>query len=267
MANYLRRLILAFCLSAACYYATEDWYRRTNVSIASTGRQEPIALLQDLTNEVQRKPLTRVIWETISKDENLFAGEAIRTSDDSEAKIMFLKSGTVIELEPDSLVVLEETDSGLSLDFLKGNLFVKTAGQGAPGSELTLKSGKSEINLQNADISLSKKGQSDSVDVQVYGGTAQVKQGEKTVTLDKDKSGTLSQQGMDVTKTQIKVLSPFLVILSTSIQNAESRCSFSGKNSLPTTACLLSVAAAETVWFAAERDSPLATKVNLPSLQ
>ncbi|MCB0385781.1 MAG: hypothetical protein KDD43_10340, partial [Bdellovibrionales bacterium] len=207
MANYLRRLILAFCLSAACYYATEDWYRRTNVSIASTGRQEPIALLQELSNEVQRKPLTRVIWETISKDENLFAGEAIRTSDDAEAKILFLKSGTVIELEPDSLVVLEETDAGLSLDFLKGNLFVKTAGQATPGTALTLKSGKSEINLQNADVSLSKK-QGDSVDVQVYGGTAQVRQGGKTMTIDQAQSGTLSQQGMDVAKNQIQVTSP-----------------------------------------------------------
>lgn len=210
MVHYLRRLILAFCLSAACYYATEDWYHRTKVSLASTGRQEPIALLQELTDEVQRKPLTRVIWETISKDENLFAGEAIRTSDKSEAKILFLKSGTIIELEPDSLVVLEETDGGLSLDFLKGNLFVKNVGgaQAGAGAALTLKSGKSEINLNNADISLSKKKQGDSVDVQVYGGTAQIKQGQKTMTIDEAQSGTLSQKGMDVTKNQIQVISP-----------------------------------------------------------
>lgn len=208
MGNYLRRLVLAFCLSATCYYATEDWYRRTNVAIESGLHQEPIALLQELTNEVQRKPVTRVIWETISKDENLFAGEAIRTSESSEAKIVFLKSGTVIELEPDSLVVLEETDSGLSLDFLKGNLFVKSTGQGgAAGAGLTLKSGKSEINLQNADVSLSKS-QGEDVDVQVHGGVAKIKQGEKTLTLDQSQSGTLSQQGLDVTKNQFQILTP-----------------------------------------------------------
>ena len=206
MLHYLRRLILAFCFSAACYYATEDWYQRNKVSVTNTGEQEPIALLVELTDEVQRKPLTRVIWETISKDENLFAGEAIRTSSKSEAKILLLKSETVIELEPDSVIVLEETERGFSLNFLKGHLFLKSSRKN--GSALALKAGKNKINLQNADIFLSKTKQDGPVDVQVYGGTAQIKQGKKTITIDETQSGTLSQNGMDISKHHIQVLSP-----------------------------------------------------------
>lgn len=207
MPSYVTRLTLAFCLSAACYFATEDWYRRSKVSSTHGTDQVPIAQLQDLTNEVQRKPLTRVIWETISRDEELFAGEAVRTSSSSEAKILFIKTGTVIELEPDSLVVLEESDKGLALDFLKGNLFVKNAGTSGGDQSLTLKSGNSEINLQRADVSLSKTA-GDQVDIQVYGGQAQIKQGDKTLTLDQDQAGTLNKGNMEVAKNQLQITSP-----------------------------------------------------------
>ncbi|MCB0361214.1 MAG: FecR domain-containing protein [Bdellovibrionales bacterium] len=207
MLNYLTRLTIAFCLSAACFFATEDWYRRSKENRMNTSGHAPIAQLQALTNEVQRKPLTRVIWETISKDEDLYAGEAVRTSSDSEAKIIFLKSQTVIELEPDSLVVLEESEGGLALDFLKGNMFVKNAGNSGGQGAITLKSGNSEIDLRNAELSLSKSS-NDQVDVQVFGGQAQVKQGDKTLTLDKANSGTLNNEGLEVTKNQIEILSP-----------------------------------------------------------
>ncbi len=207
MPNYLSRLIVAFCLSAACFMATEDWYRRSKTMRTHDGNSQPIALLQDLTNEVQRKPLTRIIWETISKDEDLYPGEAIRTSTQSEAKIQFLKTGTVIELEPESLVVLEETDRGLSLDFVKGNLFVKNNGNQTSTQEITLKSGNSEINLQKAELSLSKDS-GDQLDIQVFGGKAQVKQNGKTLTLDSSQTGSINSKDMEVNKSQIQITSP-----------------------------------------------------------
>lgn len=207
MSKYLRRLLFAFCVSASFFFATEDWYKRTKSRRSNHTGAERIAQLQDLKNEVQRKPMSRVIWETISKDEDLYAGEAIRTASNADARILFIKTGTLIELEPDSLVVLEETDKGLSLDFLKGNLFVKSAGSLVGKENLTLKSGGNEINLQNADISLSK-GNNDQVDIQVFGGKAQIKQGNKTLTLDESQSGSLNQSGLDVGNNQIKITSP-----------------------------------------------------------
>lgn len=207
MSKYLSRLLLAFCISASFFFATEDWYKRTKSRRVNHTGQERIAQLQDLKNEVQRKPMSRVIWETISKDEDLYAGEAIRTASNADAKILFIKTGTLIELEPDSLVVLEETDKGLSLDFLKGNMFVKSTGSQTGKESLTLKSGGSEINLQNADISLSK-GNNDQVDIQVFGGKAQIKQGNKTLSLDESQSGSLNKGGLDVGKNQIQITSP-----------------------------------------------------------
>src|SRR5690606_701016 len=137
---------------------------------ARRDKKQAVARLNEAINEVQRKPVKRVIWESISRNEDLFPGEAIRTAPNAEAKILFVKTGVTIQLDPDSLVVLEENDKGLSLDFLQGNLFVQSTGSqgagGAPGG-LTVKTGSGEINLKSADLSLSKD-QSGKVNLEVY---------------------------------------------------------------------------------------------------
>jgi len=207
---YLRRLILAFCLSAASYYATEDWYQRTKSSVANTEKQEPIALLIDFSNEVQRKLPHRVIWQSISKYEDLFSDEWIRTSHESEAKILLLKSEAVIELEPNSSMILGKTENGLYLKLIKGHLFVKSSRKKAleTGNSLTLISERSKIHLQNADISLSKIKKDGSMNVQVYGGTAQIKQGKKNITIDETQLATIGQKRIDIAKHHIQLLLP-----------------------------------------------------------
>lgn len=205
MNRNIKRVAFALIISAGSFLGTVLWFNSGQQEAVITDR-EPVALLNESTNEVQRKPVQRVIWENVTKNESLYAGEAIRTTSTAEAKIRLLKSGTVIHLEPDSLVVLEENEKGLSLDFLEGNLYVQSSGDGK-SDNITLKSGASEVKLNSADLSLSRE-QSGAVNMAVYKGQAELQQGGKKIALDKESSATLSSSGLSVDKDRIQVLSP-----------------------------------------------------------
>ena len=207
MNRYFKRLLIAFLVSAGCYTFTYLWYQSVSGGSLTSNNQSPVAKLSMAVNDVQRKPLARVIWEEITQNEELYAGEAIRTSAASEAKILFLENGTEIELEPDSLIVLEKTDDGIALDFLQGNLLVKSK-KGAEGTgSIKLKSGDNEIKLNDADLSLSKT-EEGQVDLEVFSGTAELQQDGKSTTLDKSKAGTLDEKGLKVDENRLQVLSP-----------------------------------------------------------
>ena len=205
MNRNLKRLTLALLVSASCFAATVIWFE-SGKAATDRGDRAPIARLNESTNDVQRKPLKRVIWESVSKNDDLFPGEAIRTTDNADAKIQLTESGTIIHLEPNSLVVLEENEFGLSLDFLQGNMFVSSTGSGE-GEGLTLKTGAGEVKLNSADMSLSK-GRDGKVDMAVFKGQAELQQGGKKLALDKDKSASFSDQGMSLDKDRVQIVWP-----------------------------------------------------------
>lgn len=205
MQRNLRRLTIALFISASGFALTQLWFNSGAKNLRNAN-QKPLASLSETTNDVKRKPQKRVIWESVSKNDDLYPGEAIRTSANGSAKIKLVKSGTVIHLDPDSLVVLEESGSGLSLDFLQGNLFVQSAS--SKGSEdLTLKTGQGEIKLNSADMSLSKD-QGGQVSLEVYKGQAELQQGSQKMSLEKDKSATLGEKGMTIAKDRVQILYP-----------------------------------------------------------
>ncbi|MGE4132631.1 MAG: hypothetical protein AB7F86_13390 [Bdellovibrionales bacterium] len=206
MKKYLTRMAVALLISMGCYAGITYWYFHNLGRANLDGKKSAVARLNETLNEVQRKPIKRVIWEGVRKNDELYPGEAIRTAPDAEASIFFMKTGTTIHLQPDSLIVLEETDAGLSLDFLQGNLLVQGAGAGAADG-LTLKTDKGQITLQSADVSLSKD-QAGQVNLEVFKGKAELQQGDKKVAIEKDKAATLNEKGVSVSKDALQVMSP-----------------------------------------------------------
>ena len=204
MPKHFKRLALAFTISVISLVGTLSWYyaglapRRTGVG------QEVVARLIESTEEVQRKEVDRVIWQTVVQNDDLFTGEAIRTGAKSSARVR-LKSGAIIHLDPDSLVVLEQNAKGLSLDFLEGNMFVQGGADQKTG--LTLKTGKGDITMNGADVNLSR-GQKGEVDLEVYRGQLELNQGGKTVALGQDKAATLSAEGLSERRDQLRLTAP-----------------------------------------------------------
>jgi hypothetical protein len=214
MRRNLWRLAFALVISSGCFLATVIWFQTGQVKDRSDSGKKAVARLSQASHEVQRKEVSRVIWENISRNDELFAGEAVRTTEKADADIQLLKTGTVIHLEPDSLIVLEENDNGLALDFLQGNLFVQGgaaaptgSGGAAPGAGLTLKTGSGQIQMKSADMSLSKD-QSGRVNLEVFKGQATLQQDGRKLDIAKNNGVVLSDKGVSETKERLQLLSP-----------------------------------------------------------
>lgn len=205
MNRNIKRVAFALVISAGSFWGTVFWFN-SGIKEKDFKDTQPIAILNESTNEVQRKPETRLIWESVTTSDSLYTGEAIRTSSSAEAKIRLLKSGTIIHLEPDSLVVLVENEKGLRLDFEQGNLFVQSTGD-EKAEGITLKAGASEVTLKSAELSLSRE-TSGAVNMAVYKGQAELQQGNKKISLDKESSATLSDSGLKVDTDRIQVIWP-----------------------------------------------------------
>ena len=148
---------MAGVFSGLGFFATKTWYESVKSQDTSTAAQS-IAKIIETRNDVQRKRFQRTIWQGVDNQIELSNGDAVRTGPDGGARIEFVNSKTVIELDPDSLIIVEEKQGKVALDFLKGNLFVK---QGAEGDQsLTVLSGKKEIDLSRGEtaVGLSETG-------------------------------------------------------------------------------------------------------------
>lgn len=169
MSKNTIRLLTSFCISLFCAVGTHLWYINGNTLSFNYENQTPIARLAEHKNEVQRKPLRRLIWQNLGVNDSLYSGEQIRTQSNSSATIEILETGDVIELEPSSLITLQTDDGKLQLDFLEGNLFIKSSGA---NDNLKLKTGDKEIALNGAELSIGKSS-TGQTDIQVFKGNVQ----------------------------------------------------------------------------------------------
>lgn len=182
------RVMAAALLSLTGIYATYTWSALHRVSVLPSS-PEPMARLSFVSNEVQRRPAQRLIWQSVLRNQDLYPGEAVRTASGSEAKIEFLGQGTVVQLEPETVIEIEKGVDGINLDFLKGNLFIRSTGQGsAPSGKITLKSGDQAIKIADAEVAVSKPSTSMPLDVDVVKGKVQLlKNGQVDTGTDKNK--------------------------------------------------------------------------------
>lgn len=169
MSKNTIRLLTSFCISLICAVGTHLWYISGRSLSFNYENQTPIARLAEHKNEVQRKPLRRLIWQSLGVNDSLYSGEQIRTQANSTATIEILGTGDVIELEPSSLITLQTDDGKLQLDFLEGNLFIKSTGA---SDNLKLKTGDQEIALNAAELSIGKSS-AGQTDIQVFKGNVQ----------------------------------------------------------------------------------------------
>ena len=203
MVSRAERTILAAVISLTCFCFSLYWYKNGRPDLKGHQKAAPIAVLKDSSSSVQRKPARRVIWQSIAVGDLLYAKEAIRTPSDASAEIIFLNSQIKIELEPDSVIVLEETSGEIALNFLKGNVFVTGTGQ----KGLKIKSGDSVVEAGRGEINLSKtKGKG--LELQVLKGSAKLKANGKSIDLQKNQIAKVSTKGLEVERDLIEVTEP-----------------------------------------------------------
>lgn len=203
-----KRLAIAACLSLACAGGTLLWYYGTEKKITGNG-EAALAQVSKVGEEVLRRPATRLLWQQVNTGDNLYNGETIRTSARGELRIQF-DDGRYIDLEPDSLIVLQKSKGEISLDLMEGSLFVnaKSEGTAPAGTGLVLNSKSGKVDLSGASASLSK-GSGDSLDVRVLEGKAKIKGADgKEKELSSGKNSSIGANGVQFDSSLLTILSP-----------------------------------------------------------
>jgi hypothetical protein len=118
---------------------------------------EKLAMAKVLTviNDVKKQGSDRLIWEPVRKGDLLYLGDKLKTSPESNTKIEFIENGASIDIEPDSLIVVNKSNQKLNLQVMEGSLFVSS---NKDINNLSVTSGdkaENTVDVKNGDISYS----------------------------------------------------------------------------------------------------------------
>ncbi len=137
--DYLIFIICSLAAAAALYL----FYRDLN-SYTIKQAEEPVAKIYFKKNTAQRKFVDNDIWEVLTNSSDIYDGDRIRTSKDSEAYTEFNDSGIQIQLREKSMVQIFKNKKQRSVDFIGGEIFVATT---KPEEKVVIHSGKNEISI------------------------------------------------------------------------------------------------------------------------
>ena len=137
--------------SLAAVFMLYLFYRDLN-SYTIKQSEEPIARIYFKRNTAQRKFLDNDIWEVLTDNSDIYDGDRIRTSKDSEAYTEFLDTGVQIQLGEKSMVQIFKNKKQRSVDFIGGEIFVANT---SPEEKVVVRSGKKEIAIaQTSEVKI-----------------------------------------------------------------------------------------------------------------
>ncbi len=139
IVDYLIFIICSLAAAAALIF----FYRDLN-SYTIKQAEAPVAKIYFKKNTAQRKFVDNDIWEVLTNSSDIYDGDRIRTSKDSEAYTEFNDSGIQIQLREKSMVQIFKNKKLRSVDFIGGEIFVATT---KPEEKIVIHSGKNEISI------------------------------------------------------------------------------------------------------------------------
>ncbi len=224
MVSKWRKIGFATVWSTLCLGGTLFWDKYTSKSNGSTSNEKKIAYIVKLTDKIERRPARRRLSQAASEGDSLFNGDAIRTGSIGDVRIQFQDTNRYLDLEPDSLIVLQKSNGEIALDLMEGSVVAKSndlpvnasPGDGSvapPTPGLVLKTSKGKIDISKASIALTKGKTSKTEDFQVLEGSAHVKDdsGKTTEVAKGDRLGVASTQ---FNPESIQIISPKLDVPS-----------------------------------------------------
>jgi hypothetical protein len=146
------------------------------------GSREIIGDLSFKYNTTQRKFDKELVWDNLDANAPLSNRDTVRTETGAQA-ILRLKDGTEIQMDEDSMVLLEITPKLQRIKFEKGSINIKK--NPVPDTEyssISVESSTGTVQVNNGDVIVAKN-TGDSLDVGVERGEAQVRFGNRSVSL------------------------------------------------------------------------------------
>lgn len=207
MVSSWKRIAMATSVSIMGCVLTYLWHIKNNPKASADSDAEIIAYIAKTKNEIHRKGSNNALWEPAENLDRLRAGDSVRSSGNSEARIQFYRSDRYVDLEADSMIVIQKQESEINLELLEGSLFVNGVDKNNK-EKLTLKSQSGKVDLSKSTAQLTGSSNT-TMDLRVLKGSAQVmKSSGKTEAIQEGKAGDLGLSGLQVSTEKVKILSP-----------------------------------------------------------
>jgi hypothetical protein len=140
----------------------------------NTGSGEPIGKVTQRVNKVNRKFNFQSIWNDLKVQAEVYKMDTIRTDENSKLIILF-DDQTEIEIDENSMVVLNFSSGSLDLNLVNGGLNLNSLNSSA--KSVKVKSGDSEIQMDKGAMKIDKSYDS-MMNVNVLEGKAEYAKGE-----------------------------------------------------------------------------------------
>lgn len=192
-------LFLIFFFSFLLYL---DFKRRVG-----GGYEEIIGVIRYKEKLIQRKIDGQVVWETIDRDTPISNRDSVRTADGSTVSIE-LNDKTQIDMDENSMILLDFSNQNINLDFAYGAFAAKRAGDSvASDTKLNIKSGDKTIELNKSDVKVTKLDEK-KIDLAVDNGNVTIKTREGESVIQKDQLATVKEEKVEIHSVPVKLNKP-----------------------------------------------------------
>ncbi len=166
------------------------------------GDAKPVGEVEYKYHRVQRKYSDRMLWEEVEPKTPVYAYDWVMTKEKSDARIT-LNNGMKVDMDPESMVEIDETRDGVGLTLRDGTIRADT--RDAKSGTITAADG-TRIDLEKAEAQISTDGQAVSVDVKE--GRATVRSGDRETRAQAGEVVNKTANGLTKGKTAISLKSP-----------------------------------------------------------
>lgn len=205
-----KRTVVAIFISALGCVLTYVWHLKNEPQLFADAESDVIAYIARTKEQAHRKGVKTSLWEPAEKLDRLRVGDSVRTSEDSEVRIKFYQSDRYIDLDADSMIVIQKIKSEIILELLEGSAFVhqdknNKLDPNALKNTLTLKSQDCKVDITNTESQLSTT-PNGPVDLEILNGKVpQQPQQQLTKTNELNKN---CKKAVQIIAGKIKIITP-----------------------------------------------------------
>ncbi len=167
----------------------------------SIGNREIIGNLTYKFNQIERKFNKEMAWDSLDSQSVVTNLDSVRSGKNSVAVIK-LKDGTEIEMDQESMIILELTSKTKKVSFEKGSINVKKTPVEGESGQITVESKNGKVLINDGDVIFGTEKQ-DKLAVAVARGTAEVVLDGKSIELKENQVLTSTPEGDLRAKQQI----------------------------------------------------------------
>ncbi|MCB1193272.1 MAG: FecR domain-containing protein [Leptospiraceae bacterium] len=153
----------------------------------------------------QRKYVSRMIWEDVEQNTSAYNNDSIRTDFLSEATVTLL-DGTKIELDPDSMFVLNVKDEKVNIKVVKGSVLVDTENNNKENSNIQIEQDGSIITPNNGKFRITQS--KNKVEVVAHRGQIDIRKGVQKIKLKEGEVSYIDSKGFKNYKMNYLLVSP-----------------------------------------------------------